>query len=66
MSWFYFKHDITWCISECNHIDCFRHIRNRRFFINTGGGGEGDNIFTAGELKGTEYCFYREEMNHDA
>lgn len=62
MSWLFGSDDMTWCVSECNHIDCIRNIKNRTFFTE----GEGDNIFTAGELKGTEYCFYREEMNHDA
>lgn len=61
MSWL-FDDDITWCVSKCNHIDCIRNIKNRTFFTED----EGNNIFTAGELKGTEYCFYREEMNHDA
>ena len=39
--------DITWCGSECDNVDCFRHISNRR--MKTG-------LFSMSLLKDTELC----------
>lgn len=56
----FFEDDICWCgnSNECNNIDCFRHLNNRK---------TKEGIFTVGLLKDTEYCpgFKRKENNNE-
>lgn len=44
MSWL-FEDDICYCMSECDHTECFRHNSH-----------SGSGIHTMGLLKNTEYC----------
>lgn len=44
-SWIY--DDITWCVDECPHTDCERHLSNR---INP------DALYSGAFFKGTETC----------
>lgn len=43
--------DITWCGCECDNVDCYRHVSNRR--IKTG-------IFTMSYLRNTSLCPLKE------
>ena len=51
--------DITWCMNECSHTECFRNMANR---LTKGG------YFSAAMFKGTETCPLtkkEEEKNSD-
>lgn len=43
--------DITWCMSECDNKECFRHPSNMR---------DKDGIHSFSSLKGTELCPLKE------
>ena len=43
----WFHDDITWCGSECDNTECFRHLSNRR---------NKEGYFTMSYLKDTELC----------
>ena len=42
-----FGYDITWCAEECDHVECYRNLKNK----------PSDNrIFSMAYLKDTEFC----------
>ena len=49
----FIRNDITFCISPCDHKECFRHISNLS--------DEYPKIYTAADLKDTAVCPFTPE-----
>jgi len=48
--------DITWCMSECDNKECFRHFSNRRAI---------NGYFSGALFKGTQDCPYYDETKEE-
>ena len=48
--------DITWCMSDCDKTECFRHLSNKH---------KETIRYSGAYLKDTELCPYKEEVDNN-